>query len=663
MASSISDIYMTLNAQPNQAQDRAIRTVEGPLRIVAGPGSGKTQTLVLRTLNLLCCEGVSPSEVVIVTFTDKAARELEDRIRTLASRLASPPRHLVELNVGTIHWFCGVVLRRYHPRFRRFEPLDALGQRLFIYRRLDEICKDLKVKTKYVGRWSSKARAVGELVRWFTKISEETITSDQLSETGSDFLAMIGTAYDRYCELLVDSGYLDFSLILRYLYEVLAQDATTVAGARAQYSHFLIDEYQDTNFVQEEILLQLAAPRYNIAVVGDDDQSLYRFRGATVRNLLEFSPRLNTLGAEVEEETLEINYRSHPEIIRVYSDFIADCDWTDGGQSFRIGHAVVPDPAKSFPDYPAAIFQQGLPADIANLVVDLIQQGAVSDPNQIALLFFSVARDGLETIEALRDRGVECYAPRAGRFLDHDEVRNVVGELWALGGFDDDDDSRPSGGPVADTCAWAVKCWHALRRHPESADLVSWLSQERSRLDALQPGEDMGASLLDLVYKSFRYEPFATALKDPIAARNLGQVSSLLQTFQHQFGFAVLHAGNRKLVPWRLWASFFYMLESEGVDEVEGEEPAPSGMVQVMTIHQAKGLEFPLVVVGSLARQARSQKEVDATLGPLYPRGPFEPESRVTEFDWRRLFYVGLSRAKHLVVAFSEGPPYRFFLA
>ena len=268
---TIADIYATLESPPNPRQRDAIELLDGPLRIVAGPGSGKTHALVVRTLNLICCRGIPPGRIVVVTFTERAARELQDRIRLYANRLPEVPKQLAELNVGTIHWFCGVVLRRHHPTLRRYEPLDAHGQKLFIYRRLNEICEDLRPGGQFLGRWRSKSSAVQGLAGWLAKVTEETITSVQLRASGDPFLEMLATAYERYRAALTESGYLDFSAILRELYDLLAGDHAALQQAQAEYSHFMVDEYQDTNYVQEEVLLRLAAPNYNIAVVGDDE--------------------------------------------------------------------------------------------------------------------------------------------------------------------------------------------------------------------------------------------------------------------------------------------------------------------------------------------------------------------------------------------------------
>jgi DNA helicase-2/ATP-dependent DNA helicase PcrA len=647
----VTKLYEELEHPPNEQQRQAIEALVGPLRIIAGPGSGKTEVLTLRTLNLIACEQVDPSKVVVVTFTEKAAEELKDRIRIYANKL--PARlQIADLNVGTIHWFCGTVLRRYHPDLRRYEPLDELGQKLFIYDNLPTIADDLRIGRKYLGKWGSKSRAIAGLIPWFNKIAEETILPSALEKMADPLLQMLGLAYTSYRELMIEAGYLDFSSILRELHDLLNAEEEILRSAQGEYSHFLIDEYQDTNYVQEEILLKLSAPEFNIAVVGDDDQSLYRFRGGEVRNILEFPERLGALGMVPAEVELSVNYRSHPEVIRTYMDFMNDGDWTANGTDFRTGHVVTPDPGKEFASYTASTYLQGSPRLVADLVRMLIDEDAVDDPSQIAILFHSVASHATEVIDELRARGVACYAPRAREYLDHPEIRDAVGLLWGIAQFEE----IPSEGPVVETCERAARCLDNLTQRA-AADLIDWIEATRQRFVGLERGQDMRASLLDLVYQAFRFEPFRSYLTDPIAARNLGYFTTLVRAFQQHFRFDVLHAGNRSFLPWRLWASFFYMLHSTGLDDIESDQGPPLGMVQVMTIHQSKGLEFPIVIVGSLERGGRSGKEIDRKLSPLYPRGLFEPPNRITEFDHRREFYVAFSRAKHFLVAYSDGTP------
>lgn len=659
MPCSLEQLYSTFDHEPDPAQKEAIGSTKGPLRILAGPGSGKTHVLVLRTLNLLACQEVDPSRIAVVTFTEKAAEQLEDRIRLYSSRLPTTETlPIAELQVGTIHWLCGAFLRRYHPSFRQFETLDELGQKLFIYDHLDDIFDDVTWNGRRLGKWQSKSKTVHHVIPWFNKVTEQTVDWNELQASDDRFLSGLGQAYARYRTLLHEEGYLDFGGILRELHDLLDNDPEAREAARSQLDYIMVDEYQDTNFIQEELLLDLAAPSYNIAVVGDDDQSLYRFRGAEVRNIVEFPDRLAEEGRETEDVELSINYRSHPGIISSYMNFVEEADWTKGDREFRTGHRVVADPKAEFEDYTPALYLEGGPEVLADLVEDLLERGAVEDPNQIALLFHSVASHGLPVVEELQARDIPCYAPRARKYLDHPEVQAAVGVLWGIGRFPHGE--GPDGGPVGDTCNWARECYEDLAKREDSDKLIAWLEERRSEYDHLERGEDLKASLLDVVYQALRYQPLRRYVEDPVASRNLGHFTTLLRTFQQQFGFDVLHAGNRRVLPWRLWTSFFYLMRQTGLDDVESEDGPPPGLIQVSTIHQAKGLEFPVVVVGSLEKRPRTSKEIDRVLGPYYPRGRFEPEDRITEFDRRRLLYVGFSRAQHLMVAYSNGDPHRY---
>jgi DNA helicase-2/ATP-dependent DNA helicase PcrA len=661
----LPDLYAALRRSPNEEQRKAIEHLDGPLRIIAGPGSGKSYVLIVRALNLLVCRGVEPSKLVVVTFTEKAAEQLKDRLRLEASRLPTPAQaglHLAEVNVGTIHWFCGQLLRRHHPTLRRYEPLNDLGQKLFIHRNLDKLCGDLRVGNAYLGRWQSKATATAQLIPWLNKITEETIEGDHLERSGDEFCQMLGAVWSRYRDMLHDGGVLDFSFILRDTYDLLTRDPQALDNARSRFSHFMVDEYQDTNYVQEEVLLSLSQPDRNIAVVGDDDQSLYRFRGATVRNILEFPTRAGTPDRPVREVALETNYRSHPSVISAYTQFMDDGDWDYRGTVFRTEHRVEADDDVKHGDYPAALMADALPSQIATWVQKLLSDGAVKDANEIAFLFHSVSGHAGDTIEALRDLGIDSYAPRARKYLEHEEVRFAVGVLWALAHFADG--AAPDAGRLVDLVVdWARDCLSDLEARPEAAALVTWLGETRERWEGLERnlGQDMAASLLDLVYKSFAFEPFASLLDDPVAARNLGFFTQLLSAFQQQLDVHVLHGGNREYLPWPLWSAFFYLLRSAGVDDLDTDDIAPLGMVQVMTIHQAKGLEFPIVFVGGLEKRPRGNRQIDETLSAFYPRGQYEPLSRTTEFDKRREFYVAFSRAESLLVAFSHGTPHKYF--
>jgi ATP-dependent DNA helicase UvrD/PcrA len=192
----------------------------------------------------------------------------------------------------------------------------------------------------------------------------------------------------------------------------------------------MVDEYQDTNYVQEQILLQLARPSNNICVVGDEDQSLYRFRGATPRNILEFHMHFQSC----HEIVLDINYRSHPHIINAYNGLIESIDWSNpnGLHNFRFNKNVKADPSIYFPDYPALFSISALTIEeegtkFAQLIKYLKENNIIEDYSDVALLLHSVRpNNSVHYMEALRNHGIPYFAPRAKRFFENEEVRLMI---------------------------------------------------------------------------------------------------------------------------------------------------------------------------------------------------------------------------------------------
>jgi DNA helicase II / ATP-dependent DNA helicase PcrA len=335
----------------NAAQMRSVGHSEGPLLIVAGPGSGKTQVLVWRTLNLLLTGKAEPAEILVCTFTEKAAYELRDRI-SLDARKVGYLGDLSDLLVGTIHGICNRFLLKYRHRTRLlagYDTLDDLTQELFLNDHFAEVFGDPDEDGRFLGRWSTKWGAIENLVPYLNKIAEELVDPDSLAGSSNAFAAAVGKAYLAYREQLHAENAIDFAhLQTEFLRLLEMPDIGGAIAGRIKYA--MVDEYQDTNYVQEELVLRLAQPQLNVAVVGDEDQALYRFRGATVRNILEFPTRFETCA----RETLSINYRSHDRIIRAYDRWMASADWTNpNGPEFRFPKIIKPEPGAPYPAYPA----------------------------------------------------------------------------------------------------------------------------------------------------------------------------------------------------------------------------------------------------------------------------------------------------------------------
>ena len=653
--------------QLDRSQREVIGHLRGPLLVIAGPGSGKTYSIVLRALNLLMLEEAAPNEMVLCTFTEKAAYEMRDRLAAAARRL-DYRGDLSDLAVSTIHGFCHRVLTRHRGRTELgpdFEILDELTQLLFLFDRFDQIIGPSE-KGRYLTRWKTKWGAIGQVSGYFNKITEELVDPHRLAAADDPFISAVGAAYLNYRTALAENNRVDFAFLQRHVYDLL--DAP--AGADSVSSglrHVLVDEYQDTNYIQEQLLLKLAGAERNLCVVGDEDQSLYRFRGATVRNILEFPRR----APDCRIVKLTTNYRSHPAIVKRYDRWMASADWSNPeGDSFRYDKTIEADPQAEHPRYPAVISIWGAgvrdeAGRFADLVEYLAANGVIEDYSQVALLLRSVReKNSRPYLDALRAKGIPAFCPRARAFFKIPSIRRMVACFAVVFGWHGEGRGRVFGRlkQLADDVDEAIV--ELGRRfgapHPLAGALREWTEE----IAGLSEGESLDLRPADYFYRLLALEPFRSGVHDENTARNLAVFSQLLNLFQVHYGFSVVTYGNREWIRRCFFNSFLRLLDSEGVNEYEDpDQPFPKGHVQVMTIHQAKGLEFPVVVVGSLSSLVSVGKQVDRDLAPFYSRPPFEPESRITEFDRMRLHYVAFSRPQKMLVLTAGEQPKDLFAA
>lgn len=304
--------YVT-SANPRQLE--AIQAIEGPVLIIAGPGSGKTFTLVERIVYLITEKGIPPESLFVATFTDKAARELTTRISNRLSSLGTAV-NLNEIYLGTFHSICLRLLEehREYTRLRRsFTLLDQFDQQYFLYQRLYDYRalpgSALVMGDDTSGRWAQSE----QLMKWLNKVAEEALDPATLEAAHESAVRALASCWRLYQQQLAEHNTLDFSGIQYEALRLLEQQPQVLELVRSKLSYLMVDEYQDTNTIQERILKLLMGDTHNLCVVGDDDQGLYRFRGATIRNILEF-PELFPDGA-CKRVTLTTNYRSHPDII------------------------------------------------------------------------------------------------------------------------------------------------------------------------------------------------------------------------------------------------------------------------------------------------------------------------------------------------------------
>lgn len=657
----------SLTGDLNSGQKEAVEATGGSVLIIAGPGTGKTLTLVRRTLSIIERGLAAPEEIVLCTFTEKAARELEERLRRDAAKFGVEA-DMSGLKVGTIHSLCNDLIdanRQHTPLGNNFDVLDELTQALFISENFNEIVPDRARGREengwekfFNGRWGTKWNAISEMKKHFNKFAEELVDVDSMKDDADPFNSQIAEAFINYRATLSEKNKIDFAHLQIAALGLLDADEPG-DRIRGGIKFVMVDEYQDTNRIQEELVFALARATGNICVVGDEDQALYRFRGATVRNILEF-PQKRPGTKQVE---LSVNYRSDPEIVSTYLDFMAAHNWKGVGEvSYRFDKNLMAGRnAGNGGDAVVAI--DGPNVDVvarkaAALVKELKESGKVSDYSQVALLMPSVRYEKSGPyIEAFADLGIQSYCPRAKAYFSNEEVKLMVASIAFILGWTGETRGAVQGGKIGELVKDIDESLDRIES--EFPDLFAQLKALNREVNALGESGSLDKRVADYPFLLLGLAPFADVFQHPIASRNLAKLSKLLATFHQYYGYSVVTGKSLTSLRNSLFNSFFRFLYGSGEDDVEDpDELFPPGMVQIMTIHQSKGLEFPFGLVGGLDKKPRySTKSMDALAAQYSTQEPFEPESKIGEFDDMRLFYVAMSRPESLLALLQPAEP------
>src|SRR3972149_4983443 len=292
---------MDILAELNPAQRQAVEAINGPVLILAGPGSGKTRVITHRIAYLVKVVGVNPRRILAVTFTNKAAREMEPRLNKLVSGSVK------DLTLGTFHAICARILRQdgraigIDPKFVIYDDDDQIS---LLKKSLQELALDPK---QYAPRAIQSAITAAK--------SQLIAPSDYLIHGRSYFEEIVARVYEKYEGLLKASSALDFDDLLMKTVLLFRQDQELLARYQSRYLHIQVDEFQDTNLVQYELMKQLAGKYRNICVVGDPDQSIYSWRAADLRNILNFEKDY----PDAKVVLLEQNYRPTKMILETAS--------------------------------------------------------------------------------------------------------------------------------------------------------------------------------------------------------------------------------------------------------------------------------------------------------------------------------------------------------
>lgn len=653
----------------NENQKQAVLTTDGPLLLIAGPGTGKTYTLVKRIAYLAKEKHVPADGILAVTFTEKAARELRDRITDEFLR-QEIEGNVNDMYIGTFHSLCLRIQKEYGSAPGEKPPrlMDQFEQTYRVAAKMDTIGRlpGFGTAIKAKDRWS-KAQ---EVCRYVNQLHEELVDTEKLLNETDPALYLLGRLEKSYrYHILERQNLMDFSTLLTDTYQLLRENAAVLSDLRRKLQYILVDEYQDTNYIQEQIVFLLAGDRKNICVVGDDDQGMYRFRGATIRNILEFSSHFAP--GECKEIRIETNYRSAPEIIDLYNRWMKNTDGVNlfNWNKYRFDKTIRPAPDRT--QTGASVFSlwrdssDEEAAALTQTVLHMKETGTISDYNQVVCLFRSVKSAEAQMISAAFEAaGIPVYSPRSARFFERDEIRLMIGALlFCFRRFLQNVSAGTADLPPEMTeyysgCAKLFKPF--LVQDP---NLYAFLSKTGECFETAEDSDEQ--SLLDVFYKLLSFSPFKDYIqqKNNVYSdrpmRNLAAFSRLLTRFSALHDLHTVTKESIRDVETGFFVTYLKSLYIDGVGEYEDEtETTPAGCVSFMTIHQAKGLEFPVVIVGSLSASPRANHDLvwmDLENHGYLRRLSFEPYSDIRFFDFWRLYYTAFSRAKDMLILACGG--------
>ncbi len=605
----------------NEPQREAVAAPPGPLLVLAGAGSGKTRVLTHRVAWLVGVEGISPHAILAVTFTNKAAAEMRSRIE----RMLQAP--LGGLWIGTFHGLSHRLLR-FHWReadlLQGFQILDSDDQHRLIRR----VLKSLSLDEAY---WPPRQ------AQWFINHhKEEGRRPAQLGEPADPQNREHLRIYKAYEETCRRSGLVDFAELLLRAYELLRDNERLRAHYQQRFRHVLVDEFQDTNGIQYAWLKEFAGGHDNLFVVGDDDQSIYGWRGAKVENILRFET--DHPGTRVVR--LEQNYRSTGNILKAANSIIDHNSgrlgkklWTSGGDGDLIQLYT------AYNDLEEARF-------VIARIQEWCQHGGRR--SEIAVLYRSNAQSRVFE-ETLINAAIPYTVYGGLRFFERAEIKDALAYLRLVASRHDDTSfERVANVP---TRGIGLKTLETLRESAKTANESLWEAAQRAvATNALTARAGLALkAFLDLIDR----------LAEEAASLTLGEQvehmlarSTLLEHYKKEKGergearvenLEELVTAVRNYVPDEIdgldpLASF---LAHAALEAGEGEAEAWEDSVQLMSLHAAKGLEFPVVFLTGLEEG-------------LFPHQRSLEETGRLEEE-RRLCYVGMTRAKQrLVLTFAE---------
>ena len=600
----------------NKEQREAVKHTEGPLLVMAGAGSGKTRVLTHRIAYLMSEKDVAPRNILAITFTNKAAREMKDRVRRLVGAEGE------YMWVSTFHSMCVRILRRDIDRIginRNFTILDS-GDQLSVVK---QVLKNINLDPK---QFDPRAM-LGQI----SAAKNELITPEAYNEKVGDFFTrQVGKVYSAYQNMLRKNQSLDFDDLIMETITLFRRVPEVLEYNQRRFQYIHVDEYQDTNHAQYFLVKLLASRFQNLCVVGDSDQSIYRWRGADIANILSFEkdyPAARTI-------FLEQNYRSTKSILQAANKVIENNSgrkpknlWTENPDGKKIHY-----------------FQGSTEQEEALFITEKIQtlrrEEGIS-PNDIAILYRTNAQSRAVE-DTLMKSGVSYQMVGGTKFYERKEIKDMVAYLRLITNPEDDLSfervvNEPKRG-IGKTSVERLRAYatehgisffaavrevdfigvsaRAANALAGFADLITSLSQQQEFLTA--------TDMVEAVLERTGYEQMLKneqTLEAQSRLENLEEFMTVTQNFEEK------SEEDKTLV-----AFLTDLALIADIDSVDEEDPENEDKITLMTLHAAKGLEFPVVFLIGLEEN-------------VFPhsRSMFDQDEMEEE---RRLAYVGITRAE-----------------
>lgn len=608
----------------NLGQEKIIKDAKLPAVVLAGPGTGKTHTIVNFVAEGIKKKRFDANKVLITTFTKKAAKELNTRIITKLKD-DDIKVDLKDMMIGNFHSLAIDFIKKYRKlddNFFNLTVIDSFMEEYIIKENLD-VFRKIDGFDDYI-----RKNQVATILDIFQTITNNLVDLEDLRKSADDKKRLSYDIYTTYENILNDLGLINFQLILKRFYDLLV-DPVIGETIRNNIDLVVIDEYQDTNLIQEEIAFRLTTDG-NIIVFGDDDQALYSFRGADPRNLLDFSEKFYKY-SKLKSTTykLDINYRSNQFIVKKSKDFIDEAKLNNKKDLVSVDNKENTN-----------TIVRARSANISNIVAIVKHLSKEVNLNQVAFLFPSFYNPFPNSLEkGFEKAGIKVINRKSNKYFYRKEVRfflYILLKYRNINQINVDIDER-------------YMDYYQKKKNVYRKYLASILEDENLRQDK-EIDEFVGKiadkeMISEIIYKTIGLKYYKNILRsageeEKRVHKNTGKFINLGVDFDEIF------ASENNFYEKFIFSYLYIFYDKNAISEYDEDDTDIDG-VNFMTIHQAKGLEFEVVFVSSLSDYPRGDRDKFFDVGRKKTREEID-------LDFYRKYYTAFTRAKNLLVLFDN---------